>query len=430
MRVLFATAPFRSHLFVQAPLAWALRTAGHDVRVAAQPDMADDIMRCGLTAVPVGRGVDLNTQMSAAEPQENPADPRNPGPGLPVQTDYARDDPLAELGAHVGGCRALFNPEAVIEELVEFARDWEPDLVVWDTFAFAGVVAARACGAAHARMLFGADGLGQLRAACRPIWDGQPPQARTDPLREWLEPVLARYGCAFDEETALGQWTIFPMPTWVWRPPGIHYLPMRHMAFNGPSSVPKWLHRPPARPRVCVTLGLSHRERNFGVVASAADLFAAVDGLDVEVIAALDATQLRSVTHVPDNVRVHDFVPLNVLLPTCSAIVHSGGAGTFASALEHGVPQLIVPNIYWAEKWWGPVLMANGLEDQGAGVYVADADHLTADTLRDRLVRVLEDPSFAGNAERLRRETLGMPTPNDVVPILERLTAAQHGRSK
>jgi hypothetical protein len=37
-------------------------------------------------------------------------------------------------------------------------------------------------------------------------------------------------------------------------------------------------------------------------------------------------------------------------------------------------------------------------------------------------VRVLEDPSFRANSMRLRTEVLGLPTPNDLVPALERLT--------
>lgn len=31
MRVLFTTFAARSHLYAQVPLAWALRSAGHDV---------------------------------------------------------------------------------------------------------------------------------------------------------------------------------------------------------------------------------------------------------------------------------------------------------------------------------------------------------------------------------------------------------------
>lgn len=36
MRILFTTFAARSHFNVQVPLAWALRTAGHDVPVASR----------------------------------------------------------------------------------------------------------------------------------------------------------------------------------------------------------------------------------------------------------------------------------------------------------------------------------------------------------------------------------------------------------
>ncbi len=132
-----------------------------------------------------------------------------------------------------------------------------------------------------------------------------------------------------------------------------------------------------AKKRVCITQGISHRDYNFGQTASIEALFEAVAGLDIEVIATFNAEQLRSVGSVPDNVRVADFVPFNVVLSTCSAIIHHGGYGTMAASLEHGVPQLVVPNIYWNEKWWAAIALANGLEEQKAGAYVADADQLT-----------------------------------------------------
>jgi UDP:flavonoid glycosyltransferase YjiC (YdhE family) len=71
--------------------------------------------------------------------------------------------------------------------------------------------------------------------------------------------------------------------------------------------------------------------------------------------------------------------------------------------------------------------MANGVEEQGAGRYVGDADQMTADGLRKDLRAVLEEPSFADNARRLSVGLEAMPTPNDLVPVLEALTT-QHRR--
>lgn len=412
MRVLFLTPPaLTSHLFVMTPLAWALRNAGHDVRVAAQPELADSIDKTGLTGVLLGEEMwETLGKVAAAEPETKP-----PAPERPVQTDYARDDPYGELDYLTWNLLQHLCPDNFLDELVDFARSWKPDLVIWDALAYAGAVAARACGAAQARLLFGADGYVQLRQNAL----AQKPDS--DPLRQWMERLLGRYGCTFDEDVLTGDWTIDTQPPWTWRPPGANYLLMRPQSFPGSVVVPKWLYRPADKRRICLTLGVSHRDSNVAE-ASAEDLFEAVAGLDVEVVATLNEEQIGSAT-VPDNVRVADFVPLNVLLPTCVAVVHHGGNGAAAAAYEAGIPQLIVPGSYWSEKWYGSLAVANGVEEQGAGLYVADSDKLTAGALRDALVRVLDDPSFAHNAERLRRKILEVPTASGVVPMLERLTA-------
>jgi UDP:flavonoid glycosyltransferase YjiC (YdhE family) len=42
---------------------------------------------------------------------------------------------------------------------------------------------------------------------------------------------------------------------------------------------------------------------------------------------------------------------------------------------------------------------------------------------RSKLGRVLAEPSFAENAKVLQRQMLAAPSPNEVVPALEELTA-------
>ena len=39
MRILFASIAEKTHFLGMVPLAWALQTAGHEVRVASQPEM-------------------------------------------------------------------------------------------------------------------------------------------------------------------------------------------------------------------------------------------------------------------------------------------------------------------------------------------------------------------------------------------------------
>jgi glycosyltransferase (activator-dependent family) len=424
MRILFLTVANKSHIYVPTTLAWALRTAGHEVCVVSQPELSDVITATGLTGATVGKAAneELTTQMNEADPTAAPV-PGDPPERNPRQAEYAQDDPALEFTQLVEHLFPVMNPDDMIDDLVAFARRWRPDLVIWDMLCYGGPIAARAAGAAHARLPLGTDGIGQLRE----VFLRERPDPAADPLRTWLEPKLDAFGEQFAEDVALGQWTIDPMPSWTYHPRGVHFVPMRHIPFNGPAIVPDWLYEPPAKPRVCITLGNSHRDAGR-VEVSAKELVTAVADLDIEVVATFAKAQLADLPDLPDNVRALDWVPLNQLLPTCSVLVHHGGAGTFAGAVEHGVPQLLMPSTWWSEKWYGPVAMANGVEDEGAGLYVADSDWVTADRFRECLLRVLREPSFQANAARLRDRWMAVPTPNELVPTLERLVA-RHRRT-
>lgn len=434
MRVLVVPAINRSQLYSMTPLAWALRTAGHEVRVASQPDLAEHIASIGLTPAPVGLPMtSLKKDMEDAEPEQDPVAPATDPRTRPrsAQSDYGWGDPVATLDHLTWDFFKLLNPDSMIDGLIEYALRWRPDLIIWNTLAFAGPVAARISGAAHARMPWGVDAHAQIRAGFNAVRAERGEDATPDPMEKWLGPFLQRHGAQYDEEIALGQWTIDPAPSWIYHPDhaGVNYLPFRQIPFNGPAEVPDWIHEPPARKRVCLTLGVSNRE-GHGVEVPPRELLEAVADLDVEVVATFNERQLGGNTeNLPDNVRVVDFVPLSVLLPTCSAIVHHGGPGSFTTALANGVPQLIVNGTYWHVKYWGSISAADGLESRGAGIHVADGDNLTAEVLRKQLLRVLEDPSFARNAELLRIEWAGRPSPNEIVPLLETLTAEHRGRT-
>jgi UDP:flavonoid glycosyltransferase YjiC (YdhE family) len=426
MRVLFVVAPFKAHLYVMTPVVSAFVTAGHDVRVAAAPDLLDTIGAIGFTGVPVGRAIPMDPMMSSTEPDRGPD-----RSGLPVyrpaQTDYRLvKDPLEELRLTAFGSSTLFHHESIFDDLVQVARDFRPDLVIRDPFMFGASLAAREAGAFDARMLWGTDALAQLRADVYGEGGGlHRSEGKEDPMRDWLAPVLERYGHKYDEGVMIGERTIIGWPSWTYRPKDVDYVQTRAIAFHGPHRTEKWMYERPERPRVCITQGISHRDYDFGRTALLDTLFEAVTDLDVEVVATFNGRQIASASKVPDNVKVVDFVPFNVVLSTCSAIIHHGGYGTMAAALVAGIPQLIIPNIYWNEKWWASVALANGLQEQGAGEYVADADQLTADLLRENLVRVLTEPGYRENAARLRDDHLASPTPNDTVRVFEELVAAR-----
>ncbi|WP_051853330.1 nucleotide disphospho-sugar-binding domain-containing protein [Streptomyces aureocirculatus] len=237
-RVLFVLYAEKTHLFIQVPLARAFAAAGHEVRVASQPELVPEITRAGLTAVPVGR-------------------------------DHAMGRLLS------------------LDDLVGLCRWWRPDLVVWEPGTFAGAVAASACGAAHGRLTWGVDFFGRVREQFVRLAAQAGESA--DPLGEWLGACAARYGVEFSEELTTGQFTADLLPAPFRLDTSIDYAPVRYGIYNGVSVVPRWLWEEPVRPRVGFTLGLSAVERLAGYAVSVVEILKALAGLDVEVVAAVAA---------------------------------------------------------------------------------------------------------------------------------------------
>lgn len=414
MRVLMTSFAHATHYFHLVPLAWALRAAGHEVRVASQPSLTDTITGSGLTAEPVGDDSAILELLTAIG-----------GDPTPYQTglDFAetRDAPLSwthALGQQTimsALCFAPLNGDPTIDDMVELVRDWEPDLVIWEPFTYAGAIAAVAGNVPHARLLWGPDVVLNARQQFLRLLERQPPAQREDPLGEWVGWTLDRLGIdptpAAVEEVLQGRCTVDVAPAELRLSTRGRVLSMRYVPYNGPSVLPRWLRDRPERPRVCFTLGVSVRG-TAGADTVSSDLLDALGELDVEVIATLDTSQLEGL-RLPDNVRAVDFVPMDALLPTCSAIVHHGGAGTTYTSSVHGVPQIVV-----ASLWDGP-LRARLLEEFGAGLAIAP-EQLTADSVASAVLRAIEEPALVKGAERLRREMLAMPSPAQVVPELER----------
>ncbi|MEU0595502.1 activator-dependent family glycosyltransferase [Streptomyces ardesiacus] len=442
MRVLLTVFAAKPHLYNLISLAWALRASGHEVRVASQPDVTDAITRAGLTAVPVGDELNLSASFRPGEDRAG-AEQGGVWQRLSGVTE-TRPEKLTwnyVLGTYTIGCSMEYEHMAgqtMMDDLVEHARAWRPDLVLWDALTFVGPVAARACGAAHARVLFGVDYNAHMLGAYADLLSAQPPQTRDDPLSDWLTGRLARYGLPFEPEDAVemmtGQWTIDPTPAWMQLPVGVPLLPMRYVPYNGPSTVPGWVLERPRRPRVCMSLGMSGREllgrdqMSIGDGASAEPpvsvLLRTLAELDIELVVTLSKDQLAAVSGLPDNVRAVDFVPLNDLLPTCAAVIHHGGFGTVGNVLTHGVPSITVP-----APWWDETDLGRHIEARGAGLLV-DPREASAEVLRAGVARLLGEPSFRSAAHAVRRELHATPSPRAVVPRVERLVAVHRSGSQ
>lgn len=422
MRILIAVAPLTAHLYPSVPLAWALQSAGHEVRVAGNTTLVEEITAAGLTAVDVGE---------RASP---------PAPVTDEQLDRFSDALGFEPGSdfdrlwratryYLMAAYTRYHPDGegrqeLADNLVEAARAWRPDLVIWDPACPVGAVAARECGAASARMLWGPDYFGWVRG--RLLERMNDPEsgvsADTDPLAAALAPVLGRFGHDFSDESLLGDFTVDPIPWQLPRPEGLRTVPMRWVPYTGAGPVPRWLARPASRPRVCLSLGVTGRTVHEGRDARVTAALEAVGGLDVEVIATVNADQLGEDARVPDNVRIVDYLPLTQVMPTCSAVIHHGGFGTFFAAAAHRVPQLIV-----REDLGSALNSTRYLEARGAGVTL-HADGLSAAEVGKQLSRLLTEPSFQEGAAAVHADLVAAPGPGELVPVLERLTAQYRSR--
>ncbi len=406
MRVLFASFTQRTHLYPMVPLAWAFRAAGHEVRVAAQPGLTDAIVGAGLTAVEVAAGYDvmadvLRVRDDAAGPK--PGDIGGLASGLGDLTPEAmramrdaRFAPLVELASRTA------------VDLLRFAERWEPHLVVTDPLVFAAPLVAAKLGVPVVRHIWGLD-----VTAMHPLQGRPTPE---DVREQWparLVELFDGYGVEVrDDHTAH---TIDPWPTSLQLPGVPNRLPVRAVPYNGSGSgaVPDWVLEDPGRPRVCVTWGTTAAMLDGGHTALP-DVVRALAGLDVETVVATSRAELDRVGDLPANVRAVENLPLNLVLPTCDAIVNQAGPGTVLTAASCAVPQVLMP------KTADTPMIAGCFESTGACV-VVDVDTADDDAIRSAVDTVLTDDSIKAAAGKVRDEIADAPAPADLVPTLEHL---------
>ncbi|MFK0295370.1 activator-dependent family glycosyltransferase [Streptomyces sp. NPDC090442] len=423
MRILFTCYPERTHFLLMAPLAWALRTAGHDVRVACQPKLAGAVTQAGLTAVPVGSDRDLwqvagrlnGAGARLAPGLAEPYDAAERAPG-DITLDWLRD----AYRVRVEAAHKMTNAP-LAGALTEYARHWKPDLVVWEPLTFAGAIAAEATGAAHARMLIGADVYGIARQHFLRLSAQRPGGDADDPLGAWLAGYARKNGGEFSESLVTGQFSIDLLPPSLQvHAPGLDYRSLRFTPYGGPAVVPRWLWEPPQRPRVALTLGLTVSDHGLPYPVDVQDVLDSVADLDIELVATVSDAARQRLARVPDNARLVPYVPMQALLPTCSAVIHHAGVGTLTTAAFYGVPQLALP---WDVDQ--PLLSAR-LAAHGAGL-TTHATRATGESVRAGVLRLLEDAAFPRRARDLRDELLDVPHANAVARELTERVAAARG---
>ncbi|WP_405106659.1 DUF1205 domain-containing protein [Micromonospora sp. NBC_01405] len=393
MRFLLTTFAWPSHYYPMVPLGWALRAAGHEVRVASTPSLVDTIIATGLPAVAVGKDIDIAGRARDGKLHDHERRPTDPD-----RLSGAQQNLVNQMGHTM-----VEVADAMTDDLVKFAQSWQPDLIVHESITFAAPVAAEVLGiptVAHAvgmpfapGMMVRKDGPALLPAYVR-LYEKFGVAPRVAPSA-WIDPCPP--SMRVRGETSAPR------------------LSVRYVPYNGPGVLPTWLVEPPARPRVCITWGTS----TVGMIGDAvtnllSQAIEAVSSLGVDVVLTVSAATRAALGTVPDGVRVAESLPLHMLLPSCRAVVHQGGVGTALTAGIHGVPQLAVT------QFSDQLTIGDAIAASGAGHHLLH-DETTVERIKSHVVELLDDQERLEAAKGLQREIASQPAPAELVSKLVEL---------
>jgi UDP:flavonoid glycosyltransferase YjiC (YdhE family) len=376
MRVLMSALPSLGHVNPCLAVATALRSAGHEVRLATAPGFASQVRAAGFPQVNLG--FDL------------------PRPG---------DVLTPRLAQRLYGL-LIDSFGFWVEDLREQVEEWAPDVLVHDWSEVAGVAVGAKLGIPSA----------VLGNALRP------PMSHVAESRCWL-------GVDFDEiggpDHAFGDLllNLYP-PSFAWpdddRLPYEHYL--RPPSYDGATTMnpPDWLDALDGAPLVYLTMG-TYYARLPRVMER---LVEAAGGVSAQVVVTVgtgrDPAELGP---LPANVRVERYVPQSLLIPHCAAVICQGGLNAMVAALSHGVPVGCLP------VTWGEPLGFNAAEhcaQLGAGLIYPIGDEpqfgeLDPSQITAMIEKLLTDSGYVGAAKRVAVEIETLPTIDEAVPLIEAL---------
>jgi EryCIII-like glycosyltransferase len=386
MRILFV-AGAGAHASWIVPVVWAAQLAGHETRVAVRPSGVRALTDAGLAVVPVGD----EGEISAAQARHTGLASMNGPRALPAGW-VGRPDLLPKDIRVTMASRGFAAAEMMAGDLVAFAKAWRPELVVYDTAALAGLVAAATLKVPAIGHTWG--------YSFDFSYNGD------DDLR----PGYTRLFTDFGTEPVDPAWWIDPCP------PSLRLAPysvpcalMRPVPYGGPAVVPPWLTEPSARPRVCLTGGVGTTalaRLHDGVVAAAGEA-------GCEVVVTATAAQRELLGEQPPEVRVVDPFPLHILLTSCDAVIHHGGVLTGLAAVAAGLPQLVLPQTA-ATEFWGERVSSTGI-----GATLDSPEDIDVAGLHGAVRDMLSNPGYRERTAEVRREMQDMPSPGQIVSLIE-----------
>ncbi|WP_399931242.1 nucleotide disphospho-sugar-binding domain-containing protein [Streptomyces kanamyceticus] len=382
MRVLFVTGGGQATVFALAPLATAVRAAGHSVFMAANHEVMPAVTESALPAVPVTESP-LRRFIS------------HDRQGRPVELPLGR--PVAEQGAFTGRWFARMAAES-LPALREFTARWRPDLVVGGTTTYAAALLARHLGVPYVRL----------------AWDAIDARHVHPGADRELAPELALLGLAKLPEPDL---FVDVCPPSLRPPEAAPAEPMRFVFGNRHRVLEPWMYTKGEGLRVCVTAGSQvTRDGGHRLFEFLTRAVRELAPLDAEILVAAPQALVADVRSECRDVRRlrAGWLPLDVVAPTCDLLVHHGGGVTSLAGMCAGVPQVIVP---------GADMLADAarrLAGYGAAIALPTGDDRPG-AVGAAARQLLSVRSHTARAGELRAEIEALPTPHDTVPALEKL---------
>lgn len=387
MRVLFSSVPELGHLYPMLGLARALADAGHDVGFAVSPELAPRAGQGGFETILVGQELaDWVAETARRVGGE---------PGAGLAPDEILPWFLPHLFAEVGA-------PSTLPDLVQAVSTWRPDLLIHDTYQFAGPIAAATVGVPNVQHTLGPlpplDALALASDALGPLWG----QHGLDPRPlggafDWL--CLAICPPSLERE----------LPVDV----AARLQSVRPVGYDGgqASEPPDWLEQLPDRPLVYGTLG-TYLNTDRAVFRAMLDGLA---GEDIDLVVTVGAGQdPTSVGPIPPNARVESYIPQSHLLGRCALVVSHGGSGTILPALAGGIPLLVLPQ--GADNF----INAERCTEAGVGLTLQPGE-VSAAAVQRATQTLLDEPRFRKRSLEVADEIANLPGSTELVDGLEAL---------
>jgi UDP-glucoronosyl and UDP-glucosyl transferase len=356
------------------PLVTSLVAGGEHVVVAAAADAAPFVEGSGAGFTAVGHGEDVWFSTLIGRTRGSPGD------GLAPERihHYFLPRVFGEIGA-----------DDMIDDLVAFGREFVPDLIIFETAAFAGPLLGELLGVPTVHHYYGPvidlDVLDLVDDAVSPLWRSF---GRNTPGFAGVYRDLTIEICPASLET--------------------DHVPTGERLFLRPAPLPSSAPSVSDRPLVYATLGtLFNRATNIF-----RDIFVGLSAQDVDALVTVGRDQdPATLAPLPPNARVERYIPQATLLPQCSVVVHHGGAGTTFGCLVHGVPQVVIPQ--GADNF----INAAMVEGAGAGLTL-HPNEVNPEAIRDAVMAIVREPRFSAAARRVADEIVSMPGPDEVAQQL------------